>query len=127
MKMLLLGISLASIAFGTNIALADGWPPSVVGTWTVTANHSNGTLLITSESSVGDCRFISGDVFSNPMHGFYCPQSGRIHFLRTVSGATIQDYTGNLSQALAGLPLLMTGIWDSDGGSFGEYNWSASK
>ena len=37
--------------------------------------------------------------FGNPMQsGFYCPQSGRIHFLRTLNGATTQDYTGNLSQ-----------------------------
>jgi hypothetical protein len=127
MKKLLLGISLASIAFGTNIALADGWPTSVLGTWSVIANHSTGTLLITTQVSSGDCQFISGDIFGNPMHGFYCPQSGRIHFLRTVNGATIQDYTGNLSQALAGAPLLVAGTWDSDGGSFGEYNWNASK
>jgi hypothetical protein len=127
MKTLLLGISLASIAFGTNIALADGWPTSVLGTWSVTANHATGKLLITTQGSSGDCQVISGTILGDPMHGFYCPQSGRIHFLRTKSGATIQDYTGNLSQDLAGLPLLMAGTWASDGGSFGEYNWSASK
>jgi hypothetical protein len=127
MKTLFLGVSLASLAFVTNIAFADGWPASVLGTWSVTANHTSGTLRITTQDSTGDCRFISGEIFGNPMHGFYCPQSGRIHFLRKNSnGATIQDYTGNLSQVLAGSPLLMAGTWASDGGSFGEYNWSAS-
>ncbi len=124
MKKLLLGISLASIAFGTNIALADGWPTSVVGTWSVTANHATGKLVITTQGS-GDCQPISGTIFGNSILGFYCPQSGRIHFLRTLNGATTQDYTGNLSQVLAELPLLMAGTFASDEGSFGEYNWNA--
>ena len=126
MKTLLLAISLASIAFGTNIALADTWPTSVVGTWHVEANHSTGTLSITSQGG-GECQPILGTIFGQPIHGFYCPLSGRIHFLRAPGNVTFQDYTGNLSEASAGLPLLIGGTFASDGGSFGEYNWNASK
>jgi hypothetical protein len=130
MKTLLLGISFASIVFATNIALADGWPTSVLGTWSVTGNHTSGKLIITSQGS-GQCQPISGTILSDPMHGFYCPQSGRIHFLRTpVNIGATQDYTGNLSQASVGLPLLIGGTFASDGpggGSLGEYNWNASK
>ena len=126
MKKLVFGTLFASLAFGTNIALADGWPLSVLGRWSVLANSVSGTLAITSQGA-GDCQPIAGTIFGNPIKGFYCPHSGRIHFLRNASnGITIQDYTANLSQA-AVLPLHMGGTFASDLGAFGEYNFSGTK
>lgn len=126
MKKLLFGMLFAPMAFGTNIALADGWPVSVLGNWSVLANQSPGILSITSQGAVGNCRAITGTIFGgNPIAGFYCPFSGRIHFLRNSAGATFQDYTGNVSQT--GLTLHMGGTFASDLGSFGEYSFQGSK
>jgi hypothetical protein len=111
----------------THIASADGWPVSVVGNWTVRANNAVGVLSITFQGAAGQCRPISGAIFGNPIQGFYCPASGRIHFLRknAVTNDTFQDYTANLSQDAA--IDYMAGTFASDGGSFGEYNFSGSK
>ena len=126
MKKLLFGTLFASMAFGANTAWADGWPVSVLGNWSVVANFVTGTLSITSQAATGDCRPIKGTIFGNPMVGFYCPFSGRIHFLRNnASGITFQDYTANLSQNVS--PLRMGGTFASDLGAFGEYNFQASK
>jgi hypothetical protein len=125
MKKLFFGMLFTSMAFATNIALADGWPLSVLGSWSVLANQSSGTLSITSQGT-GNCQKITGTIFGNAMVGFYCPFSGRIHFLRNnSSGITIQDYTANLSQNVS--PLRMGGTFASDLGAFGEYNFQASK
>ncbi len=125
MKKLLFSVLFASMGFGANTALADGWPLSVLGNWSVLANQSAGTLSITSQGSIGDCRPITGTIFGNSIVGFYCPFSGRIHFLRNSGTTTFQDYTGNVSQA--GLTLHMGGIFASDLGSFGEYSFSGTK
>ncbi|WP_392534377.1 hypothetical protein [Nostoc sp. C117] len=107
-------------------ALADGWPTSVVGTWNVTANQTSGQLVITFQDTTGQCRKILGTIFGNSIVGFYCPSSGRIHFLRKdSSGFTIQDYSANLSQA--GTKNYISGVFDSDLGSFGEYSFFGSK
>jgi hypothetical protein len=126
MKKLLFGMIFAPLAFGTNTAMADGWPLSVLGNWSVIANFVSGTLSITFQDTIGNCRKITGTIFGDPIVGFYCPFSSRIHFLRNKGGTTIQDYTANLSQA-AVLPLHMGGTFGSDLGSFGEYNFQASK
>jgi hypothetical protein len=73
MKTLLFGISLASIAFGTNLALADGWPTRVTGVWNVQDNQSTGNLDITFQGTTGLCQPISGTFLGDAMHGFYCP------------------------------------------------------
>jgi hypothetical protein len=125
MKKLLFGMLVAPMAFGTNIALADGWPVSVVGSWSVLANQSPGTLSITSQGTTGDCQSIVGTIFGDSFAGFYCPHSGRVYFQRASGGIIIQDYTGNVSQA--GSPLQMGGVFGSDLGAFGEYNFQASK
>jgi hypothetical protein len=125
MKKLLFSVLFASMGFGANTAMADGWPLSVLGNWSVLANQSAGTLSITSQGSIGDCRPITGTIFGNTMVGFYCPFSGRIHVLRNSGATTIQDYTANVSQA--GPVLHMGGTFASDLGSFGEYNFSGTK
>ena len=125
MKKLLFSVLFASMGFGVNTAMADGWPVSVLGNWSVLGNQSVGTLSITTQAATGDCRPITGTIYGNTMVGFYCPFSGRIHFLRNSGATTIQDYTANVSQA--GPVLHMGGTFASDLGSFGEYNFSGTK
>lgn len=110
-------------------ALADGWPVSVVGNWTAEANQTVGLLQIVTQSDVGLCRPITGAIFGDPIQGFYCPFSGRVSFLRKLAStnATIQVYSGNLSQQIAGQPLRIGGSFSSMGGGFGEYNFRAIK
>lgn len=125
MKKQLFGAVFASMAYGANTAMADGWPASVLGNWSVLANQSTGTLSITIQGATGDCQNIAGTIFGDTMVGFYCPLSGRIHFLRNTGATTIQDYTADLS--FAGSPLHMGGTFASDLGGFGEYNFQALK
>ncbi len=128
-KIKLLSTTFVALAFfaASQIASADGWPTSVVGNWNVRANNSVGVLSITFQAAAGQCRQISGAIFGNPIQGFYCPASGRIHFLRknAATNDTIQDYTANLSQD-AGIDY-MGGTFASDGGAYGEYNFFGSK
>ena len=111
-------------------AAADGSPSSVVGSWSILSNFAPGTLNISSQSNSGQCQFITGTVYGDPMQGFYCVNSGRIQFVRKRpdNNDTIQIWTGNLSQA--GSTLHMGGTFsvvDPAGGSFGEYNFNADK
>jgi hypothetical protein len=128
MRKLLFGILFMSVAFGSNMALAAGWPTSVVGTWSVLGNQSPGLLQITFEFNTGGCGPISGTIYGNNIQGFYCPSSGRIHFLRKLSGTnvTFQAWTGNLSQV--GPTLHMGGVFsDVLDSPLGEYNFQATK
>lgn len=122
---LLLTLTLSAIS---QLASADGWPPSVVGTWNVKANTGIGTLNITSQQATGQCRQISGNIFGDPIQGFYCPFSGRIHFVRkqAATNDTTQVYSANLSQKIAA-PLFMGGSFSSLGSAFGEYAFTATK
>ncbi len=123
MKKLLFSVLFASMAFGANTAKADGWPVSVVGNWSMWTNQSGTTLSITAQS-IGDCQQLTGSIYGSPIVGYYCPYSGRIHFLNI--GATwSQDYNGNVSQV--GSTLQMGGIYSNDLGSnsfpVGEYSF----
>jgi len=137
MKKLLLGSLFAPMAFGPHIALADGWPVSVVGTWASLADETVGTIQITSQLNPNLlCRSITGfytDQTSggpNTIQGFYCPFSGRIHFLRFIHGTriTFQAWSGNLSRVgVNPKQISMGGTFSSDLNSFGEYGWQATK
>lgn len=120
----------ASLLLGATAAKADNWPGSVVGSWAVLGNHSPGTLVISSQASTGLCRAIAGTIYGNPIEGFYCRYSGRIVFARknNASNDTTQVWSGNLSEANTVLRMAGTfAVVNSGGGSFGEYNFNASK
>ena len=130
MKKQVLALLFAGLALGAEVALADGWPGSVVGSWSVVGNQSVGTLKVTSQASTGLCRGIGGTIYGNPIEGFYCPFSGRIHFVRknAADNDSFQAWTGNVSQA--GAVNRMGGTFtalNAIGGSLGEYNFHASK
>ena len=121
-------LSLAPLAIAvcmgvSGSAQADGWPTNISGSWSILANQSSSKLVVTQDTSDPQalCQSISGTVFKDTFQGFYCPGSGRIAFKRVTSE---QSYSGNLSQT--GTILYMAGTFDSLGGSFGEYNFSAS-
>ncbi len=137
MKKLILGSFLALSAGLANNAMADGWPLSVLGNWSIIGNQHVGTLSITAQAAAGNCRRISGIVYpgtpvAHPIEGFYCPFSGRIQFVRKqpASNDTLQVWTGNVSQD--GVVDRMGGTFTSvstalGGGSLGEYNFQGSK
>ncbi len=133
MKKLNLALAVAAItAFAAPLAHADSYPESVEGNWAVTGNRSNGTLSITSQGApgTGKCPAIIGTIYGDAVQGFYCPGSGRIHFVRKLSNnTTIQAWTGQLSDT--GTVLRMGGMYSSVdvffGGNLGEYNFQARK
>jgi len=133
MKTLKLSLVIAAItALAAPLAHADTYPASVMGNWSVTGNMSVGTLSITSqgEATKSKCPAIGGTIYGTTIQGFYCPGSGRIHFVRKLSNnATIQAWTGQLSDS--GPVLRMGGMFSSVdvyyGGNLGEYNFQAQK
>ena len=144
MKKLLLGTLFALSAASANVALADGWPVSIVGNWSIIGNQHVGSLFIATQAAVGNCRRITGTIYpgtvvAHPIEGFYCPFSGRLQFVRKQptqinnappSNDTLQVWTGNVSQD--GLVDRMGGTFTSistalGGGSLGEYNFQGAK
>ena len=137
MKKVILGTLLALSASFANTAMADGWPLSVLGSWSIIGNQHVGRLIIAAQAGVGQCRRITGMVYpgtavAHPIEGFYCPFSGRIQFVRKqpASNDTLQVWTGNVSQD--GVVDRMGGTFTSvssalGGGSLGEYNFQGSK
>ncbi len=135
MKKLLLGTLFALVAGSANIAMADGWPISVLGNWSIIGNQHIGTLHIATQAAAGNCRRITGTAYpgtaaANPIEGFYCPFSGRIQFVRKqpANNDTMQVWTGNVSQdgAVDRMGGTFTAV-ASGGGSLGEYNFQGSK
>ncbi|MDZ8189433.1 MAG: hypothetical protein RMX96_31925 [Nostoc sp. ChiSLP02] len=126
-----IAVCCGTLSWGSS-AYADGWPTSVAGTWSVVANQSTGSLVISQPTSTLNCKPISGTIFSTTaIEGFYCPSSGRIAFVRKLANNfPYQYYQGNLSQT--GSILRIGGSFSAflkngSGGSLGEYNFSASK
>jgi hypothetical protein len=97
------------------------WPPSVVGAWNGFGNQTALKLVIASQGPTGKCKPITGTLTnvtgggSSNIQGFYCPESGRISFVRKDSSTndTFQSYSGNVSDV--DKPLRM-------GGTFAELN-----
>jgi hypothetical protein len=114
----------------SHVAVADGWPGRIVGTWAVNADNFPGNLIITSQLTTGRCPAIAGSIFGDPIQGFYCPFSGRVHFLRknAASNDTFQVYSANLSQTSIPPGLRMGGLFSNITQSGdGEYSFFASK
>jgi hypothetical protein len=112
-------------------AMAQTYPTSVVGTWTIRANDTQPfTVTISSQSSDAPCALIGG-VMGAPndtVVGYYCPATGGVSFLRnsSSSGATYQVFTGQLSWT--GTLTYMTGSFSNfaGGNDTGSYGFTAS-
>lgn len=130
-------IGVAAAALATSAALAAP-PASIDGsTWTLRANRDVVQLVITHQGGAGApggaiCRLIIGTIGIAPIRGWYCPATGRVHFLHfnVGSGATMRAFTGNVSDEVIGQPLFMGGsvtVDNTGAGDLGEYNFSASQ
>jgi hypothetical protein len=109
----------ATLSLGS--AYAATWPANVVGTWRGIANQTTIKLEIASQDPAGKCKAIKGTLSNVPsggesnIQGFYCPESGRISFVRKdlKSNDTFQSYSGNLADS---------GDVQRIGGTFAELN-----
>jgi hypothetical protein len=108
---------LAALSCAASIAAttAQAAPPaSVRGTWTILTGTTFSTLEIAAQGGAGapgasECRHITGTIDIADIRGFYCPKSGRIHFLhfnystdapvRSFTGAVSLDSTGAMHMA----------------------------
>ena len=126
----------ALLAAGT----ASAAPPENIArtTWSVQVNR-NTTAVLVIETQAGPgapgqatCRAINGhfNAVEVPVHGWYCPSTGRIHLLHNNlhSGVTVRVFTGNVSDEAIGEPLFMAGTVAIEAiafGDLGETNFSA--
>jgi hypothetical protein len=130
----ILALALAAAAAGVQAVP----PANIAGsTWNIQINRATDTLVINTQAGPGapgnaTCRAINGTLGIAPVRGWYCPDTGRIHFHhRNLSNATtMRAFTGNLSDQLAGSPNLMAGtvmVMNAAFGDLGEYNFSATE
>jgi hypothetical protein len=125
----------ASAALAANLASAAP-PASVRGSWVILIDQTYATLDIDQGGpgapGAALCRVIVGSLDIAPIRGFYCPDSGRIHFLHNnvSTGATVRTFTGSVTDATASAPAQMTGTFNvlaAAFGDYGEYPFSATK
>jgi hypothetical protein len=115
-------------------------PASVAQTtWTVQTNRGVAQLFIDTQTGTGapgsaQCHAINGRFSLNEpeidINGWYCPPTGRIHFLHhnAGTGRVVRVLTGNVSDEVPGQRLFMAGtatVFVSAFGDFGEYNFAA--
>jgi hypothetical protein len=120
----------SAIMLWSGVALADGWPTSIQGTWNVVANQTAGQLII-SQAGAGVCKRITGTIFGSQVQGSYCPGAGTLTFHRYLNAnkTASQFYRANLSQQQVNRPLRMAGSFAvrSDLDSPGEYSFYGVK
>lgn len=130
MKSILASASLLLLVAGATSATAGNWPNSVVGRYAVTGNtHTNITLSISAQGGTGQCKLIKGSLIDpdtgadDNIEGIYCPNSGRIAFLRHIgdNAGVFQSWIGNLSQTQT--PQFMGGTFYDILNVRGEYEW----
>ena len=106
-KLLLLA-ALAAALGAAAAAAAVTWPTDVTGTWVANGNGFVPHIIkLTQKNDKAKCKQIKGTLDfegqpTQPVAGFYCPQSGRIVFTRVFDGVTIQVWQGQLSQTKSG-------------------------
>jgi hypothetical protein len=130
MRKSLFGLLVAAVTLGA-VGASAAPPASVVGNWSVIANQTAGVLVITIQTPAPDtCRRIAGTIYGNPIEGFYCPTTGRIHFVRknAATNDTIQSYLGNVGDDAAIDRMAGTFVVTSQGGGvLREFNFQASR
>ena len=132
----LLRTLIATAAFAFTSAALAAPPANIVGSWTILVDQSYTTLDVTAQGGPGapgaiECRVILGNLGVAPVRGYYCPKSGRIHFLHNnlSSGVTMRTFAGSVSQD-ASAAMHMAGTFNvlaAAFGNYGEYPFSANK
>jgi hypothetical protein len=128
-------LALVIVAACSVLAFAANWPPSVVGTWQGTANQSTVKLVITNQGASGACKSITGTLSNLPsggasnIQGFYCPQTGRVSFVRkdVKTNNTFQSYSANVSDVGTELRLAGTFAELNMADHLGEYGFAVQK
>lgn len=132
-----IAVAAAALLAVTAAAAGLGPPHNLQGTaWTLQINRGTEQLVITSQPGPGPsgyatCPQILGTIGAAPIRGWYCPYSGRIHFLRydLNTGVTAAVFTGNISDAVNNNQKLYMGgtvtVVDPFLGRLGEYNFAA--
>jgi hypothetical protein len=129
-----IGVALCAWAIASTAAAAP--PDSIRGVWSILAGDAYTTLDITAQGAAGapgasKCRHISGTISIADIRGFYCPESGRVHFIhhnyttdepvRTFTGAVSVDENGLMH--MAGTYTVLAIAF----GDLGEYPFSATR
>lgn len=112
-------------------------------TWTVQTNQGAATLFIGAQGLAdapgsAQCQSFTGRFNSiQPeieVNGWYCPGTGRIHFLHhnAGTGRVVRVFTGNVSDEVPGQRVVMAGtatvlVSVAAFGDLGEYNFAATR
>ncbi len=133
-RTLLSGVSLAMLC-GAAPALAQDFPPTLIGTWVMRANNSQFIAVnVNNQGTTGTCPRITGTLGPNntagdPVVGYYCPATGLVSFLRTSAntGATFQVFTGQLTELSTTLEEQLMGTFLSfaGGNNNGAFSFTA--
>ncbi len=129
---------LGGLALALAASIASAAPPSsVIGPWMILADQTYTTLEITNQGAAGSpggsaCRVVLGNLGVSPINGYYCPETGRIHFLHRnpSTNVVVRTFTGSVSDATSDAPGHIAGTMDVLNiglGKFGEYPFSGSK
>ena len=127
-------LACAALAAASSASAAP--PESVVGLWSVLAGNSYTTLDIAAQGGAGapgasECRHINGTIAIADVRGWYCPSSGRIHFVHYnyTSDVPMRVFTGSVSVNSDGA-MHMAGTYTVLAiafGDLGELPFSANK
>ncbi|MDQ0918386.1 hypothetical protein [Paenibacillus sp. V4I5] len=104
--------------------------PIIRATWSIEANGFRGLL----NTTVGSNGFVTGTVFWNPIRGWYDVPSGKITFLRFVTGGSIaginnQLYEGYIQRSTINRGITLTGsfitVGDGTSAQLNKFSWVA--
>lgn len=135
-KRLISSVGVAVCAWAIASTAAAAPPASVTGAWSILAGDSYTTLDIAAQGAAGapgasECRHISGTISIADIRGFYCPDSGRIHFVHFnyTTDEPVRTFTGAVSVDQDGV-MHMAGTYNVLAiafGDLGEHPFSASR
>jgi hypothetical protein len=136
-SLLFLPVALSTTLAALAAAPASAAPPeSVRGAWVMLTGNSYTTLEISAQGAAGapgasECRHINGFIDIADIRGFYCPRSGRIHFVHYnySTDAPVRTFTGAVSVDERGA-MHMAGTYHVLAiafGNLGEYPFSANR
>ena len=128
-------VSLLTAAAAVYTGSVSAAPPTTLmnTTWNLVADQESVTMYITSQGALGTCKLIIGTLgnVDVPIRGFYCPNTGRVHFIHKNLSTLLpmRVFDGIVWDASQDLPYQMSGTYTSDYAPvkpFGYYGFSAT-